>query len=151
MNWLSAIFDMDFQFLRFCSKALNSFCDAMRAVGDMWTNSNKWMIESTRYSLVNADLEQLALSMLYDMIKLVKEKMSTMMDDDEDEDMKHCLPLANVDENSFSESSTDKKTPQSDSPVTPTSVLPTLRHAYSVPLLPLRLRNVGKLSHSCSL
>ncbi|KAK1378825.1 Phosphoinositide-binding clathrin adaptor, N-terminal [Heracleum sosnowskyi] len=127
------------------NQALNAFCDAMRAVGDMWTNSNKWMIESTRYSLVNADLEQLALSMLDDMIKLVKEKMSTMMDDDEDEDMKHCLPLANVDENSFSESSTDKKTPQSDSPVTPTSVLPPLRPAYSVPLLPLRLRTVGKL------
>ncbi|KAK1372753.1 hypothetical protein POM88_028946 [Heracleum sosnowskyi] len=65
----------------------------MRDVGDMWTNSNKWMIESTRYSLVNADLEQLALSMLDDMIKLVKEKMSPMMDDDEDEDMKHCLTL----------------------------------------------------------
>lgn len=42
-------------------QALNAFCDAMRAVGDMWTNSNKWMIESTRYSLVNADLEQLGM------------------------------------------------------------------------------------------
>ncbi|XP_017221202.1 uncharacterized protein At4g04980 [Daucus carota subsp. sativus] len=127
------------------NQALNAFCDAMRAVGDMWTNSNKW-IESTKYSLVNADLEQLALSMLDDMIKLVKEKMSTMMDEDEDEDMKRCIPLGNGTENSSSESSTDRKTPQSESPLTPTSVLPPLRPAYSVPLLPVRLQSIGKLN-----
>lgn len=131
------------------NQALNALCDAMRCIGDMLTHSNKWMIKCKKENLVHADLEQLALSMLDDIIKVASERKIDNMDDgeDEDEEMKDSNPPANVSVKFNSEYLSDQKITYSDSPETPTSVLPPTRLSYSPPrLLPLRIQAIGKLN-----
>ncbi|KAK2969844.1 hypothetical protein RJ640_030153 [Escallonia rubra] len=135
-------------------QALNAFCDALKSLGDLWTNGDEWMAKSKSDDLVNKDLEHLALAVLDDMIKVASERLFDMMD--EDEEMADYSPPANAFGGAFQESYSDTKTPSSCSPATPTSVLPEIRSSsatvatkgsYAPPLLlPLRVQAVGKLN-----
>ncbi|KAK3015529.1 hypothetical protein RJ639_006660 [Escallonia herrerae] len=151
-------------------QALNAFCDALKSLGDLWTNGDEWMVKSKSDDLANKDLEHLgmlrvsnkflcvetdtALAVLDDMIKVASERLFDMID--EDEEMPDYSPPANAFGGAFQESYSDTKTPSSCSPATPTSVLPEIRSSsatvatkgsYASPLLlPLRVQAVGKLN-----
>ncbi|XP_059659313.1 formin-like protein 5 [Cornus florida] len=104
----------------------------------------------------NNDLDQLASAILDEIIKVARERLFDMMD--EDEQMKDCNPEASGSESPLSESYSDYKTPLCCSPDTPTSVLPMMINSsakvgdsgkissYSSSLLPLRVQAVGKLN-----
>ncbi|KAK3028500.1 hypothetical protein RJ639_038568 [Escallonia herrerae] len=135
-------------------EALNAFCDALKSLGDLWTNSDEWMVKCKSDDLASKDLEHLALAVLDDMIKVASERLFDMID--EDEEMPDYSPPANAFGGAFQESYSDTKTPSPCSPATPTSVLPEIRcssatvatkGSYAPPLLlPLRVQAVGKLN-----
>ncbi|KAL6546631.1 hypothetical protein OROMI_022352 [Orobanche minor] len=135
-------------------KALQFFCDALKSLGDLWT-TEEWMV-SCKYDssvkLEHIDLEQLALGLLEDVIKLARERLFDEMDEDE-EDMTEYGPPTNAFGKALSESYSDSPMSLSASPLTPTSVLPqawkssSSKESYSPPmLLPLRVQAVGKLN-----
>ncbi|KAA8519828.1 hypothetical protein F0562_014082 [Nyssa sinensis] len=140
-------------------QALVSLCNALKSIGDMWMNNNDWMITSkndTYDKIANNKLEQLALAILDDMIKVARERLFDMME--EDDQMKDYSPGARAFGRSLSESYSDNRTPLSCSPATPTSVLPEMtnhfnkvgefeKSSYSPPLLlPFRVQAIGKLN-----
>ncbi|CAK9152492.1 unnamed protein product [Ilex paraguariensis] len=135
-------------------QALMLFCDALKSIGNLWTSNNEWMIKCKNDDLVATNnLEQLALAMLDDMIMVARERLFDMMD--EDDQMKDESPPSNAFGKAFFRSYSEKQTPFSGSPATPTSVLPEMtmgsakgaKICYSPPLLlPLRIQAVGKLS-----
>uniref|UniRef100_A0A5B7B8E3 Uncharacterized protein n=1 Tax=Davidia involucrata TaxID=16924 RepID=A0A5B7B8E3_DAVIN len=128
------------------NQALVSFCNALKSVGDMWMNNNDWM-EKCKYDtydkMATNELKQLVLAILNDIIKVARERLFDMMD--EDEQMKDYSPQFG---RSLSESYSENKTPFPSSPATPTSVLPEMTsRSYSPPLLlPLRVQAIGKLN-----
>ncbi|KAL6567425.1 hypothetical protein OROGR_001093 [Orobanche gracilis] len=134
-------------------KALEFFCDALKSLGDLWT-TEEWMV-SCKYDssvkLEHVDLEQIALGLLEDIIKLARERLFDEMDEDE-EDMTEYGPPTNAFGKALSESYSDSPMSLSASPLTPTSVLPeawksSSKESYSPPmLLPLRVQAVGKLN-----
>ncbi|XP_057497667.1 chromatin-remodeling ATPase INO80-like [Actinidia eriantha] len=131
-------------------QALVLFCDALRSVGDMWTSKGDWMEKPkcTTQNMAANEVEQHALAMLDEMIKIARERLFDLMD--EDEPMKSYSPTGNAFGRALSESFSDNKSPTG-SPATPTSVLPEIpinsRASYSSPLLlPLRIQAVGKLN-----
>ncbi|XP_073155122.1 uncharacterized protein [Henckelia pumila] len=104
-------------------KAIKLLCDALKSLGDVWAKE-EWMIQckydsSMEYEYI--DLEQLALGMLDDMIKLERERMFDSMD--EDEEMRESRRGTTTFEEALSESYSDSKMSVSSSPETPTSVL----------------------------
>ncbi|CAI9087523.1 OLC1v1021606C3 [Oldenlandia corymbosa var. corymbosa] len=138
-------------------KLLRCFCDALKALGDSWTNNVEWMVKckyDASSKLGQDELEQLAQAMLEDMNKLARERMFDMMDEDER------ISDVSSPENAFgrasySESYSESKTSLSSSPATPTSVLPDIGNmlskgtklSYSPPLLlQLRVQAVEKLN-----
>ncbi|KAI3456296.1 hypothetical protein Pfo_012959 [Paulownia fortunei] len=137
-------------------KALKFLCDALKSLGDMWT-TEEWMVRckyDSSMKLEHVDLEQIALEMLEDLIKLARERL---FDDemDEDEEMRDYSPPASAFGKALSESYSDSTMSLSGSPATPTSVLPEAwkastnreKTSYSPPLLlPLRVQAVGKLN-----
>ncbi|GER36492.1 hydroxyproline-rich glycoprotein [Striga asiatica] len=137
-------------------KTLKLFCDALKSVGDMWT-TEEWMVKckfDTSMKLEHFELEQIALGLLEDIIKLARERLFDEMDDDDD-DMRDYNPSSNAFGKALSESYSDGPISLSTSPLTPTSVLPNAwksssireKGSYSPPmLLPLRVQAVGKLN-----
>ncbi|KAL2473588.1 putative protein-like [Forsythia ovata] len=137
-------------------QALIFICDALKSIGDLRTNNDEWMI-NCKYNAANkrslADLEQLALAMLEDMIKLARERLYDTMDGDEG--MRDYSLQVDAFGKALSESYSDNVVSFSSFPETPTSVLPEIREvsnmgvkaSYSPPLLfPLRVQAVRKLN-----
>ncbi|PIN01135.1 hypothetical protein CDL12_26358 [Handroanthus impetiginosus] len=136
-------------------KALKFLCDALKSLGDMWT-TEEWMVKckyDPSMKLEHVDLEQKALGILEDIIKLARERLFDDMD--EDEEMRDYSPPANAFGKALSESYSDSTMSLSGSPATPTSVLPESwkslnnndKTSYSPPrLLPLRVQAIGKLN-----
>ncbi|VFQ88553.1 unnamed protein product [Cuscuta campestris] len=97
---------------------LNSFCNAMKSIGEMWTGNDEWMIKSNNgsFNLEIKNSEHHAILMLEDMIKLASERV---FDGEEEEEEMVDSP------NAFSTLLSEPC-----SPVTPTSVLPEM---FNVP------------------
>ncbi|CAA0817901.1 Unknown protein [Striga hermonthica] len=137
------------------NKTLKLFCDALKSLGDLWT-TEEWMVKykyDTSMKLEHFELEQIALGLLEDTIKLARERLFDEMD--EDDDMRDYNPSSNAFGKALSESYSDGPISLSASPLTPTSVLPDAwkssstgeKGSYSPPmLLPLRVQAVGKLN-----
>ncbi|XP_073125612.1 uncharacterized protein [Henckelia pumila] len=138
-------------------KALKLFCDAMKSLGALWT-TDEWMVKckyDSNVKLGHVELEQIALLMLEDAIKLARERLFD--ESEEDEDMEQCSPPASraYGKSPFG-SCTDNKNSLSGSPETPTSVLPEAwksstkggkTGSYAPPLLlPLRVQAIEKLN-----
>lgn len=138
-------------------KALEFFCDAMKSLGALWT-TEEWMVKckyDSKMKLEHGELEQIALMMLEDIIKLARERLFD--ESDEDEEMGESSPPASQ---AFGKSPfgsySDNKNTLSGSPATPTSVLPQAWKSstkggktgpYSPPLLlPLRVQALEKLN-----
>ncbi|KAL2473618.1 uncharacterized protein Fot_49354 [Forsythia ovata] len=137
-------------------KALIFICGALKSIGDLGTNNEEWMV-NCKYNAANkrslADLEQLALAMLEDMIKLARERLYDTMDGDEG--MRDYSLQVDAFGKALSESYSDNVVSFSSFPETPPSVLPEIREvsnmgvktSYSPPLLfPLRVQAVRKLN-----
>ncbi|KAL6991023.1 hypothetical protein U1Q18_009146 [Sarracenia purpurea var. burkii] len=132
-------------------QALIPFCDALKLVGDMWMSGDEWMDKSKCRAddrMTATEFEQHALAMLDDMIKIARERMFDLMD--EDEPLKSHSPQGGAFGRALSDSNLANKT-HSGSPATPTSVLADMANwsgtSYSSPLLlPLRIQAVGKLN-----
>lgn len=137
-------------------KALKFFCDAMKSLGALW--ATEWMVKckyDSKMKLEHGELEQTALMMLEDIIKLARERL--LDESDEDEEMEESSPPASQ---AFGKSPfgpySDNKNTLSGSPATPTSVLPEAWKSsteggktgpYSPPLLlPLRVQAIEKLN-----
>ncbi|CAA3012746.1 uncharacterized protein LOC111370642 [Olea europaea subsp. europaea] len=137
-------------------QCLKFFCDALKSLGNLWKYSGEWMVNLKYDASIKLDqigLEQIALAMLEEMIKLARERLFDMMDDDED--MRDYGSPTNAFGKAFSKSYSDNKNSHSSSPATPTSVLPEIRKfsskgekmSYSPPrLLSLRVQAVEKLN-----
>ncbi|KAL2475403.1 hypothetical protein Adt_36139 [Abeliophyllum distichum] len=137
-------------------QALKFFCDALKSLGNLWKNNGEWMVKCKYDASTKLDqigLEQIALAMLEEMIKLARERLFDMMEDDED--MRDYSPPTNAFGKTLSVSYSDAKNSLSSSPATPTSVLPEIwkvsnkgeKISYSPPrLLPLRVQAVEKLN-----
>lgn len=138
-------------------KALKFFCDAMKSLGALWT-TEEWMVKckyDSKMKLEHGELEQIALMMLEDIIKLARERLFD--ESDEDEEMGESSPPASqaFGKSPFGSYSNNKNT-LSGSPATPTSVLPQAWKSstkggktgpYSPPLLlPLRVQALEKLN-----
>lgn len=138
-------------------KALKFFCDAMKSLGALWT-TEEWMVKckyDSKMKLEQGELEQIALMMLEDIIKLARERLFD--ESDEDEEMGESSPPASqaIGKSPFGSYSNNKNT-LSGSPATPTSVLPQAWKSstkggktgpYSPPLLlPLRVQALEKLN-----
>ncbi|XP_075488989.1 uncharacterized protein LOC142527888 [Primulina tabacum] len=137
-------------------KALKFFCDAMKSLGALWT-TEEWMVKckyDSKMKLEHCELEQIALMMLEDIIKVARERLFD--ESDEDEEMKESSPPASqAFGNSPFGSYSDNNNTLSGSPATPTSVLPEAWKSstkggktgpYSPPLLlPLRVQAIEKL------
>lgn len=138
-------------------KALEFFCDAMKSLGALWT-TEEWMVKckyDSKIKLEHGELEQIALMLLEDIIKLARERLFD--ESDEDEEMGESSPPASQ---AFGKSPfgsySDNKNTLSGSPATPTSVLPQAWKSstkggktgpYSPPLLlPLRVQALEKLN-----
>ncbi|KAK4485202.1 hypothetical protein RD792_007828 [Penstemon davidsonii] len=136
-------------------KALKIFCDSLKLLGDKWT-TDEWLVgckydSSSNYELT--DLEQIALAILEDIIKVARERLFD--ESDEDEEMRDYRPPSSAFGKALSESYSDNMVSLFGSPATPTSVLPeawkastkTEKSSYSPPmLLPLRVQAVHKLN-----
>ncbi|XP_073311870.1 uncharacterized protein [Primulina huaijiensis] len=138
-------------------KALKFFCDAMKSLGALWT-TKEWMVKckyDSKMKQEHCELEQIAVMMLEDIIKLARERLFD--ESDEDEEMRESSPPASQ---AFGKSPfgsfSDNNNTLSDSPATPTSVLPEAWKSstkggktgpYSPPLLlPLRVQAIEKLN-----
>ncbi|GFY91844.1 hypothetical protein Acr_08g0002400 [Actinidia rufa] len=85
-------------------QALVLFCDALRSVGDMWMCKGDWMEKPkcTTQNMAANEVEQHALAMLDEMIKIARERLFDLMD--EDEPMKSYSPQGNAFGRALSES-----------------------------------------------
>ncbi|XP_052202673.1 formin-like protein 20 [Diospyros lotus] len=131
-------------------QVLASFCDALKSIGQIWTSKDHWMDISnyTFDDMTTNDLSQQALEMLDEIVKIARERVFDMMEDDEPP--KNESRQSNAFGRALSETSSDNKS-YAGSPATPTSVLPEMTALYGVPylsplLLPLRAQSVGKLN-----
>ncbi|XP_073056069.1 uncharacterized protein [Primulina eburnea] len=105
-------------------KAMKLLCDALKSLGDLWAKE-EWMIQckyDSSMEFEHTDLEQIALEMLDEMIKLARERMFDTMDEEEERTESRCGTATF--EKAFSESYSESKMSVSSSPETPTSVLP---------------------------
>ncbi|XP_073056045.1 uncharacterized protein [Primulina eburnea] len=105
-------------------KAMKLLCDALKSLGDLWAKE-EWMIQckyDSSMEFEHTDLEQIALEMLDEMIKLARERMFDTMDEEEERTESRCGTATF--EEAFSESYSESKMSVSSSPETPTSVLP---------------------------
>lgn len=133
------------------NQALSEFCNAMRAIGEMWMSKDEWMDKSkirTHKNMPENVLKQQAMMILEEMIKIARERSFDIMDEDESVKSQSFLNSSNTFVRSLSQSSSfsDTKTPIG-SPATPTSVLPEISTRFSSPrLMPLRVQAVGKLN-----
>ncbi|XAR59137.1 hypothetical protein NMG60_11014800 [Bertholletia excelsa] len=132
--------------------ALASFCDVMKSVGDTWTDKDDW-ISKSKYivndNMATHELEQYALVMLGEIIKMGRERMFDMIQ--EDEPVKPYGHRTSKFKRALSASYSESKSTPSSSPNTPTSVLPETYNQSGVSyspstLLSLRIQAVGKLN-----
>ncbi|CAL5408748.1 unnamed protein product [Camellia sinensis] len=134
------------------NQALASLCQALKSIGDMWMSKDEWAEKSKTVAydkMTSNKLEQHALAMLHDMIKLARERLFDLMD--EDEPVKVNSPKTGSFGRSLSESSYSENKSPFGSPATPTSVLPVMTTRSAAPycsplLLPLRVQAVEKLN-----
>ncbi|KAF5943760.1 hypothetical protein HYC85_017837 [Camellia sinensis] len=134
------------------NQALASLCQALKSIGDMWMSKDEWVEKSKTVAydkMTSNKLEQHALAMLHDMIKLARERLFDLMD--EDEPVKVNSPKTGSFGRSLSESSYSENKSPFGSPATPTSVLPVMTTRSAAPycsplLLPLRVQAVEKLN-----
>lgn len=132
-------------------QALSEFCNAMRAIGEIWTSKDEWMDKSkylTHKNMPENVLKQQAMVILEEMIRIARERSFDIADEDESVKSYSYSNTNNAFVRALSQSSSysETKTPFG-SPATPTSVLPEISTRFSSPrLMPLRVQAVGKLN-----